>query len=142
METKIERNKVKLYFLERQHRPQTLSLVKNIERRIDIVNVPAMSNEFIDEQLLVHVVVDESRHTFHGFPSAECGSLPRAPGDKLEWTGGDLLAGSGDSDDTRDSPSFVGGFEGLALENKKIKLKRSRILNIAKNSAAQKRGGA
>lgn len=91
--------------------------MKNVKGGVDVVDVVAVGDELVDKKLLVQVVFDEFRHAVDALPATESSSFPRASGDELEWAGRDLLTGSGDSDDARHSPSFVGGFEGLSLEN-------------------------
>lgn len=103
-----------LLLLESEHRSQAFSLVKHIEGGVDVVDVVAVGDEFVDEQLLVEVVLDEFWHTVDRLPSSERGSFPRASRDKLEWARGDFLTGSGDSNNARYSPSFVSGFKSLA----------------------------
>lgn len=61
-----------------------------------------MSDVLIHLELAVHIIFDHLRQFAASLDTAKRASLPFAARHQLEGTGGDFLAGSGDSDDGRD----------------------------------------
>src|SRR5882757_469139 len=73
-----------------------------------------MRDEIVDVDLAVHVPIDDLWYIGAAARAAECGPLPHAPRDQLEWTGRNLLAGARDADNHRDSPAAVAALQRLA----------------------------
>src|SRR5687767_9965105 len=89
------------------------ALVHEIERIVDLLDRHLVRDQVIDPDLAVHVPVDDLRHVGAAARAAERGALPHASGHELEWTGLDLLAGAGDTDDDADAPAAVTALQRL-----------------------------
>src|SRR4029079_12012564 len=96
------------------HAADRLSFLHQLEALVDVAERHGVRDQVVDVDLLVHVPIDDLRHIRAAPGTAERRALPDPPGDQLERTGGNLLAGTGDADDDRDSPALVGAFQRLA----------------------------
>src|SRR5688500_13449075 len=91
-----------------------LAGVHEVERLVDVAKRHGVGDEVVDVDLALHVPVDDPRDIGAASRAAERGALPDAPGDELEGTRADLLAGACDADDDRRAPAAVTAFERLA----------------------------
>lgn len=73
-----------------------------------------MSDELVDLEVAVEVVVYETRKLCATLDTAKGAAFPYATSDELEGTCGDFLAGGRDTDDDGFSPALVAGLEGGA----------------------------
>lgn len=93
---------------------QTLALVQDIDGSVDIVEFHLVGNIRVEFELALHATIDQAGHLRAALEAAKRSSAPNTPGDKLERAGGNLLASSGDTNDARLSPAFVGALESAA----------------------------
>src|SRR5258708_2346625 len=93
-----------------------LALVHEVERVVDLLDRHHVRDEVVDVDLLIHVPVNDLRRVGTAAGASERTPLPHTTGDELEWTGLDLLSGTGDSDDHRHTPAAVATLERLAHE--------------------------
>lgn len=70
-----------------------------------------MGNELVNLEVSPEIVVHKTRELRAALDATERAALPYATSDELEGPGGDLLAGSGDTDDDGFSPALVAGLE-------------------------------
>src|SRR5690606_20696669 len=85
-----------------------------LEALVDLLERERVCDHGVDLDLALHVPVDDLRYVGAAARSAEGRALPDAPGDKLEWTGGDFLACAGHADDDRLAPAAMRRFQRLA----------------------------
>src|SRR5262249_54945156 len=95
-------------------RADRFTLVHQIKALVDVLELEDVGDHGIDLNLLVHVPVDDLRHVGAPARAAERRALPDPPGDELERSRGNLLAGLGNADDDRDAPAAVAAFQRLA----------------------------
>src|SRR4029077_3300869 len=81
---------------------------------IDLVERHNVGDQVVDIDLAVHVPVDDFGHVGTAARAAESRAFPDAAGDELKWPRGNLLAGTGDTDDDAFAPAAVAAFQGLA----------------------------
>lgn len=97
------------------HSAEAGARVERVDRGEDPLDaIHGVRNERIDGELRVHHAPHELGHGGARLPATEGRSLPRAAGDQLEGPSGDLVASSGDADDTGHAPATMGGFESRA----------------------------
>src|SRR5882724_2399169 len=99
--------------LEHDDRTNRFSFMHQIESLVDLLELEDMGDHRIDLDLSVHVPVDDFGNVGAAARTAERRAFPDAAGHQLKRPGGDLLAGFRDSDDDRDSPAAMAGFERL-----------------------------
>lgn len=85
-----------------------------LESLVDLTKRAAVGDELVDLDLSLHVVVNDSRKLGAALDTAKGAALPDTASDKLERTGGDLLASGSNTDDDRLTPTLVAGLEGRA----------------------------
>src|SRR5258708_16804694 len=100
--------------LEYDDRSDRFAFVHQIESLVDLLELEDMRDHRIDLDFSVHVPVDDLWHIGAAARAAECGALPYAAGDQLERPCRNFLAGFGNADHYRDTPSAMTGFERLA----------------------------
>ena len=81
---------------------------------VDLVEGLAVSNELVDLEVALEVVGHKAGQLRAALDTTKSTALPYTASDELEWAGGNLLAGGGDTDDDGLSPSLVAGLESSA----------------------------
>lgn len=87
--------------------------VHQVESFIDLGEVHVVGDELVDLECASEILFNEFWDAFDTLVPSKCGSLPGSSGDKLEWSGADFLAGTGNADDDTHAPSLVSGLQGL-----------------------------
>ena len=95
-------------------RANGLAGVHQIEALVDVIEAEGVGNQIVDIDLPLHVPVDNLGHVGAAPGAAEGRTLPDPTGNQLEGAGRDLLAGTGNADDDRDTPALVTALQGLA----------------------------
>lgn len=108
-----QRSLLRNTLLEVDDASDAFTAVHQVEGFVDLGEVHVVGDELVNLESAGEVFFDELRDTLDAFVSSECGSLPGSSGDKLEWSGADFLAGTGNADDDTHAPSFVSGLQGL-----------------------------
>src|SRR5438045_3719153 len=103
-----------VFDLENDDRTDRLALVHQIESLVDLLELEDMGDHRVDLDLAVHVPVNDLRHVGAPARAAERGTFPHPASHELEWPGGDFLAGFGNPDHDRDTPSAMTGLQRLA----------------------------
>src|SRR4029453_18835388 len=96
------------------HRPDRFALVHEFEAFIDPGKRQDVGNQVIDVDLAVHVPIDDLWHVSAAACAAERGAFPYTACHQLERAGANLLAGAGNADDHRHTPSAMAALERLA----------------------------
>ena len=78
-----------------------------LETLVEFLELPVVSNIFVNSEVLVEVVFNQSRDLGATLDTTECSSAPGAASDKLEGASGDLLARCSNADDSGDTPALV-----------------------------------
>src|SRR3954467_5718928 len=81
------------------HRADRFTLMHQVEGIVDVVEGHSVGDQVVDIDLAIHEPVDDFRYVGAAAGAAERGAFPHAPGDQLERSRRDLLAGAGDADD-------------------------------------------
>src|SRR5579863_985281 len=94
-------------------RSDRFTFVHQVEPFVDFLELEGVGDHRVDLNLSVHVPVDDFWYIGAAAGAAEGRAFPDTAGDKLERSGGDLLAGFGYADHHRYAPASVTGFECL-----------------------------
>ena len=89
--------------IEMDHATNALSFVHQFERLINVFKPHGVGDEIVEFELALQIPLDNSRKLGAAFDAAERGAFPDSTGHQLEWTGGNLLASTRDTDDDGDS---------------------------------------
>jgi len=81
------------------------------EGLVHLVERLTVGDEFVNLEVAVQVVINETRQLGAALDTTERTAFPYTACDKLEGAGGNLLACRGDTDDDGFSPALVAGFE-------------------------------
>ena len=98
---------------ERHDRADGLSFVHQVESIVDPLQRDDMGDQIVDVDLPFHVPLDHPRHVGAATGATERASAPGPSRDELKGPGGDLLTGTGDTDDDTFAPTLVAALEGL-----------------------------
>ena len=76
-----------------------------------------MGDELVDLELLSHDFLNELRDLSSTLPATKCCSFPFSSGDELEWSSGNFMTCSCNSNDAALSPASMSKLEGLSHHN-------------------------
>src|SRR6185503_16641669 len=93
------------------HRANHPAFVHQIEGVIDFFQRQLRTDHFIYLDFTGQITLDIAGQLRTAFHAAKRRATPDASGDELERTRADFLAGTGDTDDDRFTPSLVTAFE-------------------------------
>jgi len=82
-------------------------MMHDIKSLVDILQRKVVSDEFINLDLSIHVVLNKARQLGTSLHATECRAAPDTSSHKLEGTSLDLLSSSRNTDDNGLTPAFV-----------------------------------
>jgi len=97
-----------------RYRTDAVTFVHDFKGLVDLGQSLAVSDEFINLECAFEIILDKGGQFASSLDATESGSSPYATGDELEWSSGNFLSGSGNTDDDALAPALMASFEGSA----------------------------
>src|SRR5699024_10949171 len=79
----------------------TLAFVHQVKRVIDVIKPHGVGTEIVKPELALHVALNKAWQLSTALHTTKRRAFPDPPGNQLEGTGGDFLAGTGNTDNHR-----------------------------------------
>lgn len=93
------------------HSTNAVTLLHLVEGIVDTSQGLAVGDELVDLELTIEVVIYQARELRATLDTAEGAASPYTTRHELEWSCGDLLSGSSNTNDDALTPALVAGFQ-------------------------------
>lgn len=94
---------------------EAVATVQSIDRVVNVLEtLDGMREVLVDLQLFSHDALHKLGHLGSALPATEGGTLPHTTSDELERTSGDLVSGSGNTNDATLTPATMSNLESIS----------------------------